>query len=433
MSESVVDSYTTSYHPREVGCSKTTLLVDLFQLEPLPNWGDRSFPAVLDESRNAIRCHHGMEYQNFDFLPYRISIRPEDWRLQWYTDRAHPACGTRDLHFRMHEIEGANETLLTANAINMKKTRFRKQWNMPTWTRQPEIPTQLECLMLEQLPWSSVKQNTIALVTSSNIVLPDSRCFPLGTFTGGQANHIPSTRLQRVYEVIGDLQSRAHIKGYVHWIFLENRYKPDPWIARRGQKASNTGPNDISVPHSSDLPLLAMEWIESLVRDAVASDNLRPTIDRHPLHAQKWIRTIIDDIKNGVLSSVPKESRSEFFSDEDMPYAVQKAKETLEVCTKNIESPLEQDNFIWLTGEKDDTKFIIPIYSVDHKHNAIVAANMDRELRLGQYSSDLSMRERGSCAGGPSSLVADYALDDIEQHFISPEDALPEVDEMEFS
>ena len=115
--DAVIDSYRTSFHPVEVKLSDTNLPNILFILEPHSTWGATVVQAALDHDGSVTIDRDGHKIREFDFLPTRISITSEAWRLLLYTGRSDPLSGARDLHARMWPGEG--ETLLQANAINM--------------------------------------------------------------------------------------------------------------------------------------------------------------------------------------------------------------------------------------------------------------------------------------------------------------------------
>ena len=149
--QTVIDNaHTTAYIPSEATWTDDNLPDELFQLEPHAGWGTNQLQVLNDTNGNSRRDNRGKEYLDFP-LPPQISIRPEDWRLEMYSDRQvfvrplfccphideryrrlDPRIQTRDLHLRM--VPGPNDTLLSSNAMNMQKARLRKNLHLPRWT-----------------------------------------------------------------------------------------------------------------------------------------------------------------------------------------------------------------------------------------------------------------------------------------------------------
>ncbi|MCJ1435803.1 hypothetical protein MMC27_005178 [Xylographa pallens] len=304
--DAIVDSYTTSFHPAEIGLSDTSLPNILFMLEPSTTWGTTAIRAVLNNNGRAMTDKKGFQIRDFDFLPTRISIRPETWRLLLYTDRSHPLCGARDLQARMWPGEG--ETLLQANAMNMQKTRLRNALNVPCWVRRGSEPAIVECLIHEQYSYASVCLNTTLHVGRAGLVkpvMPDTiamaapEVLPLTEFLHSEGRHEPSARLQKIFQTIAGLQDIAFEKGYAHWIFLENRHKLQSWISKaERQRRPLTRPDEISLPRTEAMPQAAVAWIESCIRDTVGDkgEGFLPAAETLPKHAMLWVERILGNV-----------------------------------------------------------------------------------------------------------------------------------------
>ena len=88
MANQIVNSnaYTTAYLASEAGWADDNLPDELFQMEPHPGWGLNALPNLVDVNGNPFGDDKGRVFKDFP-IPVQISIRPEDWRLQMYTDR----------------------------------------------------------------------------------------------------------------------------------------------------------------------------------------------------------------------------------------------------------------------------------------------------------------------------------------------------------
>lgn len=317
----MTNPYTTAYHPAEVGLSDENLPDVLFQLEPPADWGREVVPFVRNDDEEDVKDGDGRRYRAFEFLPLQISANPEAWRLLLYTDRSHPHCGARDLQARMWPMAGQN--VLQANAINMRKTRLRNALSLPCWVRRTKKPTMLDCLLHEQYSWNSVLHNSALPVGNGGFVKPvmpgsDTPATPvlihLRTFTGAQFPHMPSEWLEKVFDTIADLQDKAFIKGYAHWIFLKNGDKPAFWSFKaESQHHPRTGPLEIRVPRVETMPSTARIWIEECVRDASRSGPFVPTLASLPEHTRRWIRSIPESTN----STDPSEGEVESHSSEE--------------------------------------------------------------------------------------------------------------------
>ncbi|MCJ1393427.1 hypothetical protein MMC18_006301 [Xylographa bjoerkii] len=312
-------SYTTAVHPMELGWSDSNLPNCLFQLEPSDDFGAAKYEPLKDSRDLIIVDARRRDYKDFDFLPSQISIRPEDWRLEAYTDRLHPGCGTRDIYYRMIlkvDGNGMDEKLLSGNAINMRKVRFRNEFNIPCWKRRMEQPPMVECLILEQFSYGSLIRNTVAPVTATHILKPSMAGYPpvllpLDAFTGSLAPYQPSEKLCRNYELLAELEDLAFDKGYAHWIFLENKYKPKHWITKaQGQRHPHTGSNEISVPRTEAMPTAAVKYIEACIREAFNGQGFLPPVAQLPAHTRVWVRSVINNIPDDETPSSPINSSS---------------------------------------------------------------------------------------------------------------------------
>ena len=177
------------------------------------------------------------------------------------------------------------------------------------------MPTQIECLVYEQLTWDSVVHNTILPVLGGvGLVmpaLPDSLTatqplvLPLTTYTRGQGSHAPSQRVRHVFDIIATLQDTAFERGYSHWIFLENKYKPEAWSTKAvGQHHRQSGPNEIAVPSFLDFPDAARSWIEEGVREAARNRSFLPPLSKLPDVSRKQVYSIIAKVANVLNRSV---------------------------------------------------------------------------------------------------------------------------------
>ena len=117
-----------------------------------------------------------------------------------------------------------------------------------------------------------------------------SKILPLTEFLHGEGSHEPSARLKKIFQTINDLQDIAIQKGYAHWIFLENKHKPQSWISKiKSQNHPLTRPNDIRVPRIETMPSAAVAWIESCVRDTIGNKGtgFLPASDALPEYAMR--------------------------------------------------------------------------------------------------------------------------------------------------
>ena len=300
-------AFLTSPHPNEVGLSDHNLPDELFQLEPYDDWGSAPLPPLRDQSGAIVTDHGQRQYLAFD-LPNQISIRPGDWRLQYYTDRLDPRIRVKDLYIRMHP--GPGDTLLKENAINMQKTRLRKALNIACWNRDKGTPDLIECLEKEQLSWDSVLRNTSLPVlgplgmikrslpnTTSPMPLNPPARIPLTRFTKGiDKPHVPSPRLVEIYQLISNLQCEAFERGCCHWIFLPNSAKPEEWTKKaRSQRHARTGPEEIIFPARQDINNLALALIEDRIEAAAAEESGMdaPDVTTLPDHSRLWVSSCI--------------------------------------------------------------------------------------------------------------------------------------------
>ena len=326
------NSLETAFHPNEAGWSVTNLPNALFRLEPPEDWGHEAALPAWKNSEGGLRSDsRGQPLKDFPFLPFQISRDPEYYRLEMYLGRLHSKCSTTDVFARMNPAPG--EKVPLPNAINMNRLRLRNRLNIPCWTRRRESHSLLECLIHEQVSWASVKWNTVLPVGALGLVKPkltdDARAevpflsyytprdatavphtiIPMTTYTN-QPLHIPSPRLESVFDTIAELQALAFEKGYPHWIFLKNRHKPEKWSQKAvNQKNPNSGPNEISVPECSGLPTIAVTWIEFCIGQAVMNGEMGLPLERLPTHVCDWILPVITwakDQPKGELGHEPR-------------------------------------------------------------------------------------------------------------------------------
>ncbi|MCJ1393423.1 hypothetical protein MMC18_006297 [Xylographa bjoerkii] len=363
-------SHTTTFLAAEAGWSTANLPNVLFQLEPFDNWGQTKIPPLLDSNGNVITDHRGRQLKDFDFLPARISIRPEAWRLLLYTDRSHPLCGAKDLHARMRPEEG--EEVLHPNAINMQKVRLRNVLNIPCWIRCQTEPTIVECLMHEQYSWLSVLLNTTLAVGPTGLMKPASpagasaaeispEALMLTTFLedGADGFREPSTRLKIIFQTIASLQDKAYDKGYAHWIFLENKDKPSSWSLRANSKRhERTRLNEISIPKTETMPLAAVAWIEYCIRDAAKAGDVLPAPDKLPKHAADWIENIVAKY---IFSRIGKES---IVAGDDITTQVQKDDEGVTIGNDQ-EGLVNSQHSKGLDNYKGSEDFDLEVYEAE--------------------------------------------------------------------
>ena len=285
-----LSSRETAPHPNEVGWSNANLPDILFQLEPSDNWGKEPLQNLLNQNGQLIMNNNRVS-KDFDLLPTHISIDPEDFRLEMWRDRTHPAVETHDLLLRMHPDQG--ESCLGQIAMNQRCIRFRKRLGIMCWTRQTKTPSITDCLLLEQLSEESIKRNTVLPVMEQGLLKPclapdgsryGSQYIPGNTFTDGSIDHKPSQRLSIHLDVVKALQQKACELRCPHWIFLPNKHKPEAWIkkassqekARKnsGQRCSDrTSPDDVMVPAMVDITPAALEYIKNSVQLAASFGN----------------------------------------------------------------------------------------------------------------------------------------------------------------
>ncbi|MCJ1380700.1 hypothetical protein MMC17_003808 [Xylographa soralifera] len=319
-------SQSTSFLAAETGLSTENLPNVFFQLEPFDSWRKTNMRPLTDRKGNVVRNHQGQQLQEFEFLPARISIRPEAWRLLLYTDRSHPHCGAKDLYARMQPAKG--EEVLNPNAINMQKVRLRNALNVPCWNRRHSEPTIVECLMHEQYSWLSVVLNTTLPVGPTGLIKPappvaegttaiPPEILPFTTFLEDGADGVrePSTRLKKIFSTVAGLQDTAYDKGYAHWIFLENKDKPLHWSFRaQSQRHARARPDDVSVPTIKAMPLAAVAWIEFCIRDAAAVGSILPAPEKLPTHAADWINNVISENTFSVITEGSEVAEYEIFT-----------------------------------------------------------------------------------------------------------------------
>jgi hypothetical protein len=199
------------------------------------------------------------------------------------------------------------ERLMTANAINMQRVRFRTQFNIPCWTKRPAVPTLPECLIYEQITGNQVLYNTTLPVLDNVGLLmpavPESQTvsqpltLPFNTYTGGSGPHVASQRLKEVFNLIALLQDTATDRGYAHWIFLENKYKPKAWSFKAySQGHPHSGPDDIAVSTFNDIPEAAVAWIEECVKKAARHRTFLPPLSKLPVLSRKRVHGMIAQV-----------------------------------------------------------------------------------------------------------------------------------------
>lgn len=313
----ILNSKLTSYHQNEDGWSEANMPNLLFQLEPGQDWGLEPYvPYLAKNDGTKLTNNRGLRMIDYDFLPDQISIVPEPFRLEMYLGRLHSRCISSDLHDRMNP--GPKESVPSPNAVNMSRLRLRDQLNIPCWTKRRETPSQLECLILEQVSSASMRLNTVlpvgatGLLKPTCIVVDHSKApfhyydmprdtahlphvtIPFKTFIGDQAVHVPGPRLESVLNTVAELQALAFEQGYPHWIFLKNRDKPKIWGHKaRMQHHANSGPNDISVPPPQALPRISLLWIEFCIQKAVENNEMHLPLDKLTKATRNWVEDVI--------------------------------------------------------------------------------------------------------------------------------------------
>ena len=212
----------------------------------------------------------------------------------------------------------ATEELLKANNINMMRTRLRNRLNIPCWTRRRGVPSILECLILEQVSWASVKLNTVLPVGANGLLKPKLTniyqqdvpftlydtpsdlsqlshvVLPFTAYVGGRGVHIPSERFESVYITLSELQAKAFDQGCPHWIFLQNKDKPLVWSSKAAnQKHQNSGPYDISVPAPWAMPAAALLWIKFCIVKAVQDGDMQLPLLKLSQETLQWVQKAI--------------------------------------------------------------------------------------------------------------------------------------------
>jgi len=319
-----LNSKLTSYHLNEMGWSEENMPNLLFQLEPDQNWGlEPNVPYWVKKDGTNPTNKRDLKMYDYDFLPGQISIRPEPFRLEMYLGRLHSRCITIDLHSRMNP--GPDESVPSPNAVNMSRMRLRNELNIPCWTKRRETPSQVECLIIEQVSWASMRLNTVLPVGAIGLLKPtciavdhsmapfeyydmprDNAQFPhviipFTTFVGEKGVHVPGPRIELVLNTITELQALAFEQGYPHWIFLKNRDKPKSWSYKaRMQHHANSGPNDISVPAPQALPKTGLLWIEYCIQKAVESNEMHLPLDNLTKATREWVESVITWAKDEI-------------------------------------------------------------------------------------------------------------------------------------
>ena len=318
----------TTYHPREASWSARNLPDELFQLEPFDDWGEEDLPifldSTLDKDGNRLPNSQLREYRDFD-VPSQISIKPESWRLEYYTDRLDRRFGTKDLHIRMNA--GILDKKPKTNAINMSKTRLRNALNIPNWTRLQKVATCIECLIAEQISWSSVQHNTSLPVRPEGLIKPSlsgehtggpaPAPLPLNRFLRNDQLHRPSQHYRAKLRLIQDLRQAARENGYPHWLLLPNKFKPREWQEKaEGQRHTRIEDNAIKFPEVCSIPVKAFAWIKHCIRNAVAAGRPMPSVNALPHHARGWVHECVTEGLARRRESVTPRPRDD--SDEDM-------------------------------------------------------------------------------------------------------------------
>lgn len=324
----------TSYLPSEVTWSNADLPDKLFQLDPGAEWGNETVtPFFKNDDGTPARDTRGHPLRDYGFLPNQISIQAETYRLEMYLGRLHSRCMTFDLFARMHP--GAGEKAPSANAVNMMRIRLRSRLNIPCWTKRRETPSMVECLILEQVSWQSVQLNTVLPVGPQGLLKPtlannnqqdvpftsydvprdlsqlSQVPIPITTYVGEGGVHMPSERLESVFDTLTELQARAFDKGYPHWIFLENHDKPTKWSMKAmNQRHSNSGPLDISVPETSTMPTAALKWIEFCVEMAVQDGNMQLPLHKLSSKTRQWVDGVIEWAEDAMIETPVEEAES---------------------------------------------------------------------------------------------------------------------------
>ena len=244
---------------------------------------------------------NGKKYLHFDFLPSQVSISLEAFRLEMYCGRLSPRCAARDLYIRMHP--GPTDKIPSAKALNMQRRRFRDMMNLPCWHKRAEAPSQNDCLLHEQISWSSVLYNTCLPMTPDGVGFVKPVCpgytrtgppviIPVLRYIGYDRNYTPSDRLMKLYDLIGKLQEAAQKKGYAHWIFLENAHKPAAWSEAASKKGfPRSGPNEISIPRPHSLPRAALKHIEKCIRDSTLGAGFQPDPAKLSPDIAAWVQS----------------------------------------------------------------------------------------------------------------------------------------------
>jgi len=274
----------------------------LFRLEPVPGWSETPYPPFRHLDGTLVVDQRGKDFKDYAFLPRHIPTKSPSHLLELWLGKSDSRIQTRDLFIRMNPVPSTPKLL--ANAINMQRVRFRTQYNIPCWTKRPAVPSQVECLVYEQLTWDSVIHNTILpVLTGVGLVmpaLPDSLTatqplvLPLTTYTGGRRPHAPSGRVKHIFDILAILQDTAFECGYPHWIFLENKYKPEAWSHKADcQQHPWSGPNDVAVPSLHDLPETARLWIEEGVKEAARKRSFMPPLSKLPDISRRQIHGLI--------------------------------------------------------------------------------------------------------------------------------------------
>ena len=283
---------------------------------------------MLDQSGNAKVAPDGKEYKAFPFLPSQISINPTNLQLQMYCDRYDPRVQERDLHIRM---QPGGQKLLSANAMNQRRRRFRNKWNIAPWVRQTEFPTQRECLFVEQLSWSSIQYNTSLDVFFLHVdalgadipiylvvpiipgVTTTETYLPLGTFLANGQLHTPTERFMKVVEEIERLQAEAIEHGYAHWCLMPSRLKPSEWREKADSQNHLGGEaDDVTIPAPPDIPAKALVWIKARIVDAAAGESSMnvPNVAELPRHSRRWVSACIRQGRAQALARGPTSTGS---------------------------------------------------------------------------------------------------------------------------
>jgi len=279
--------------------------VEIFRLEAPRSFSDRNYPSLRHLDGTPIVDERGHPYKAFHFLPQVIPARPPAHLFELWLGRSDGKVQTRDMFIRINST--SDERLMTSNAINMQRVRFRNQFNLPCWTKRPAVPTLPECLVFEQITGNQVHYNT-TLPVLDNVgllmpALPESQTvtqpltLPLDTYTGGLGPHVASQRLKEVFKLIAMLQDTATKRGYAHWIFLENKYKPKAWsLKAESQGHPYSDPDDIALSTFNDIPEAAAAWIEECVREAARNRAFLPPLSKFPPLSRKRVHSMIAQV-----------------------------------------------------------------------------------------------------------------------------------------